>query len=1073
MPPETESTTLSADQHSNEEIGPNAKPRRWWLIGFLAIILLSLLALIILWSQRTIIADRYIQDYLDDLGLDASYEIIDLGTKRQHLRNIRVGNAQNPDILIDDLVVVTTPQLSGIAIDEIRLNGVRLFGEYKDDRLSFGALDQFIYTGSEEPPALPDLNINFDDVRAKIVTPYGAIGISASGAGHLLDGFEGDIGLIANTLAYDGCTLERPRAFLSVAIDALRPKIVGPVRLDNIDCGALGSGTQSGLASDIGAIQTNITISRNLDSAQFSAVGDIAQLFYKFGETDRLTSNRLDISMTGEVNAASIDGEAVLGLVSASTPWADIGNAQIDVALSEPAQFASIDDVAALALRYQLQADNITLNASSRAAIANAGDGLSDTPIGPLFQKMLPVLQRSAASSRLAASGRIDKGFALADTVTIREGNNRLISRIENVRYALSKSGLNGLEGMRFAFSHPQLPKLSGEWNNDGDARTIALTMQEYRAGKASLALGQTQLRFPSGSQDQLDIKGRIRLSGPLPGGEITNAIIPLSGKLVGGSRYFPNNGRCQRISFDRLKLATLSIADQKLSFCSKGAQPLLAYGAEGLSVNARSNAVEVNAKIGDSPLYLASDGVDIAYPAITSMNNVQVRIGEGDVATSLFASSIGLRGGSDFTGDFQGAEAFIGNIPLLLSDGSGTWGFAGSILSIASDDWTLSDRAEAPRFNPLQGRDISLVLEQGIIMAKGDLYAPQKAPKIASVDIVHDLGSAVGGADLNVPGIRFNEALQPSALTDLTIGIIALADGVVEGKGRIDWNSDAVSSSGKFSTDGLDFAAAFGPVKGLKGDIIFSDLLAFETPPDQIVTIDEVNPGIAAYDGVVRYQLLANQRVILQEAHWPFSGGDLSLEPTAFNLAIEEERELNFEMKGLDAAAFLTQFDFENLAATGRFDGRLPMRFNRAGGRIEGGRLTVGPKGGTLSYIGELTYEDLGAYGNFAFESLRDIRYRTLEVEMNGPLDGELVTRVRFDGLSQGESASRNFLTKQIAKLPIQFNINIRAPFFQLITSTRSLYDSAYVLDPVAAGIIKPKNGNNSEQDTQGKNSE
>lgn len=1068
MPPATESMTLSADQHNNEEIGADAKPRRWWLIGLLIIFLLAILTVIILWSQRTIIADQYIQDYLDDLGLDASYEIVDLGTKTQHLRNIRIGDPQNPDVLIDDLVVITTPQFSDIAIDEVRLNGVRLFGEYKDDRLSFGALDQFIYTGSEEPFALPDLNINFDDARAKIATPYGAVGVSASGAGHLLDGFEGDIGIIANTFAYNGCTIKRPRAFLSVAIDALQPKIVGPVRLDNMACDNIGA------SAGAGAIQTDITISRNLDSAEFSAVGDVAKLFYRLNKTDRLASYRLDINVVGEADAASLDGEAKLGLTSVSTPWADADNAKIDIALSEPAKFASIGDVAALALRYQLQADDITLNAPSRAAIANAGDGLTDTPIGPLWQKIVPVLRRSAASSRLAASGRIYEGLALADTLTIREGNNRLIARIDNVRYALSQNGLDGLQGLNFAFVHPQLPKLSGKWINDGNGRNIALTMPEYRAGKASMALGQTQLRILSGSMDQLAIKGRIRLSGPLPGGgSITNAIIPISGRLIGGESYFTENGRCQPISFERLRLSTLSIANQKLSFCPKGAQPLLAFGPEGLAVNARSNALKVNAKIGDSPLYFASDGVDIGYPADTMMNNVQVRIGEGDVATSLSATSIGLSGGADLIGDFQGAEAFIGNVPLLLSNGAGTWSFADAILSIASDDWTLSDRAEAPRFNPLQGRAISLVLEQGIITAKGDLYAPQKAPKIASVDILHDLGSGTGGADLNVPGIRFNEGLQPSALTDLTIGIIALADGLVEGAGRIDWNSDAVTSTGQFSTDGLDFAAAFGPVKGLKGDIIFSDLLALETPPGQIVTINEVNPGIAAYDGVVRYQLLANLRVILEDAHWPFSGGDLSLEPTTFNLAIEEERELNFDMKGLDAAAFLTQFDFENLAATGRFDGRLPMRFNRAGGRIEGGRLIVGPEGGTLSYIGELTYEDLGAYGNFAFQSLRDIRYRTLEVEMDGPLDGELVTRVRFDGLSQGESASRNFLTKQIAKLPIQFNINIRAPFFQLITSTRSLYDSAYVLDPVAAGVIKPKNNNNPEQDTQGNNSE
>jgi hypothetical protein len=55
----------------------------------------------------------------------------------------------------------------------------------------------------------------------------------------------------------------------------------------------------------------------------------------------------------------------------------------------------------------------------------------------------------------------------------------------------------------------------------------------------------------------------------------------------------------------------------------------------------------------------------------------------------------------------------------------------------------------------------------------------------------------------------------------------------------------------------------------------------------------------------------------------------------------------------------------------------------------------------------------------------------------------------VSMKGLSQGKLASRNFLTRQVAKLPLQFNINLRAPFYQLIGSLRSLYDSSYVSDP------------------------
>ena len=52
-------------------------------------------------------------------------------------------------------------------------------------------------------------------------------------------------------------------------------------------------------------------------------------------------------------------------------------------------------------------------------------------------------------------------------------------------------------------------------------------------------------------------------------------------------------------------------------------------------------------------------------------------------------------------------------------------------------------------------------------------------------------------------------------------------------------------------------------------------------------------------------------------------------------------------------------------------------------------------------------------------------------------------------------KGASRNFVTRRIAKLPLQFNVNLRAPFFQLITSFKSLYDPEYVRDPRSLGLL------------------
>ena len=120
-------------------------------------------------------------------------------------------------------------------------------------------------------------------------------------------------------------------------------------------------------------------------------------------------------------------------------------------------------------------------------------------------------------------------------------------------------------------------------------------------------------------------------------------------------------------------------------------------------------------------------------------------------------------------------------------------------------------------------------------------------------------------------------------------------------------------------------------------------------------------------------------------------------------------------------------------MSATGTFDGVLPMIFDAKGGRIEGGELNVREGGGTIAYVGEVTQENLGFWGNTAFQALKALRYKRLAIEMNGALAGDMITEVRFTGVSQGEGAKSNFLVRRLQKLPFVFNVRIQAPFRQL----------------------------------------
>jgi hypothetical protein len=312
-----------------------------------------------------------------------------------------------------------------------------------------------------------------------------------------------------------------------------------------------------------------------------------------------------------------------------------------------------------------------------------------------------------------------------------------------------------------------------------------------------------------------------------------------------------------------------------------------------------------------------------------------------------------------------------------------------------------------------------------------------------------------VGSAVLDVDALQFDHDLQPDSITPLALGVIANASGTVRGSGRIDWNDRAVTSQGTFSTSSLDFAAAFGPVQGLSGKIVFTDLLGMVTAPAQKFTIASVNPGIEVNDGEVVFEMQPGNVLKLEGAYWPYLDGSMVLDPTTFRIGEAETRRLTFHVEGFDAAKFIQHMNLANIAATGVFDGTLPMIFDQNGGRIEKGRLLSRAPGGNVSYVGQLTYQDMSPMANFAFDALKSIDYREMRVELDGPLQGEMITKVSFDGIRQGKSAKRNFITSRIAKLPIRFRVSLRAPFFKLVGSMRSLYDPAYVTDPRTLGLI------------------
>jgi hypothetical protein len=366
----------------------------------------------------------------------------------------------------------------------------------------------------------------------------------------------------------------------------------------------------------------------------------------------------------------------------------------------------------------------------------------------------------------------------------------------------------------------------------------------------------------------------------------------------------------------------------------------------------------------------------------------------------------------------------------------------------------TVADEMNPPRFYPLVSNDFHLTMIDNQIEAGGWLNDPETGTRVTEVAIDHSLRTGTGHASLAVPGITFTpDGYQPEQLTRLTTGVVALVDGTVNGQGRINWSRQGTTSTGSFSTTKMNLAAPFGPIEGLTTTINFTDMLGLVSAPGQEAHVDIIRTGIDVIDGNIRYQTLRDAHIRVESGRWPFMGGLLLLDDTILDFSKPSTKKLTFHVEGLDAQTFVQQMEFANIDATGIFDGVIPMEFDETGGRIVGGRLVARPPGGTLSYIGIVTEQSMGAYGKMAFDALKSLRYDKFNINLDGSLEGEFLAGIELDGIARNTARPKGiagYVIGQLAKLRFEFNINIRGPFRSLIGTARSFNDPSVLIQPI-----------------------
>jgi len=1006
-------------------------------LGLFVILILAVVALAIVYIWRKPIAENVLADELEKRGVQATYTLDRVGFRTQQVSNLVIGDPANPDLTARRAVIQIKIKWNGaVEVYRVAARGVRLKGKLlPDGKVSWGQIDKLLPPPTGKPFTLPDLTVDLKDATIALASPYGPMGFAVEGRGNLSGGFKGRLAMVSHRLRPGACTLDQFRALVRVGVVARRPQVEGPIGATSFACPA----------SDLRLTQPRMEIDSSFSEA-----------FGSFDGHGRLTVAAVEAGVNGlaGVNSnLSFKGKPtdILGRIDLSAQQARLADI-----LSQRTRFDGryrIQSVrGALTVLGKYGASSVALAPSLTAGLTDPLDSTRGTPLEPIARALSAAIRDAGRQFDVVGSLRLVNrsggGAVRIETANARSprGAHIEVGGGDGVTYYWP-SGRLRIDG-NVATSGGGLPdaRLALRQPRNGAPISGHADIAPMAAGGAKLTLAT--VRFAGRPDGWTQVSTVALLDGPISGGRVTGLRVPISGRFGAGGALRFGEG-CIATGFSSLSVGALRLGSTRLPLCPLDGAILRKAAGGPLAVGASTRNVRLRGSLGKSPFALDAARARFLDRNHFDASGVALRMGQAASPVIINAKTIdGNFSGTGTNGTFAGGDAVIGKVPLSLTEVAGKWQVRGGDLTV-DGGLLLSDRADPPKFYPLRSDDVHLTLADSMIRATGTLRHPASGTRISDVTIAHNLTTGDGNAVLDVPGITFGSALQPEELTRLTEGVIALVRGPLSGQGQIAWNGGGeVTSTGEFTVTDMDLAASFGPVTGLTSTIRFTDLLGLQTAAGQVATIESVNPGILVENGVLRYQLLPDQLVKIERGEWPFMGGRLVLQETILNFGRPTPKRLTFEVIGLDAKTFVDSMGFKEISATGTFDGVLPMIFDDEGGRIVGGRLDSRPGGGTLAYNGVVNRANLGMIGGLAFDALRDLRYKSMIIRLDGFLDGEFATRMTIEGVGLGNTSTQRFI-RSINKIPLTFNVTIKGPFRALIATAKSFRDPTQVIEP------------------------
>lgn len=1068
--------------------------RRWpfWLGLGLFLIILALLAA---WLLRTQIAHYAINNWCASQSLDCEVDIAELGLSGAKVTDvtIKTETGEIPLEAGEATVELDWPGLFKPQVTAIRVISPVIRGKYVEGEgsASFGGLEKL--GGGESSGPSPEFDV--EDARIELDTPAGLLVIHgrASGQMPMLLNFEADIDPVE--LETDGNRLVIREGHVDFSLVGIKLDGTAEFDLETAEFDDL-SATNIKLSANMAeGFRPGVNWTASADN--FSRPG----LSVEMAELEGSVALKPG---TGDDESSWLDSiaSATIEANAQRTSWNETSLGKSDLTLDvQRAKSGLLDTSYSLVIRDLIRPEITAASAtlSGDAALDpgfKAGDTsgdisfegagipapyraelLSNLNIGGPFEGHSRALRAGLSAALAEMEGgtgfdaKLDKSgyWSLVSTraLAIKSANGTSLSlSTENGRPAvnIADEGIE-LKGL-LTLTGPNLPQtvidLNRAWIDETSisVETGGVKLAPWTAGGLTLSaeLNELLLRRADGIP-RLQAVGEVTFDGGLYGLQVSDTRLFGGIDAAGGESLRVQTYKTNCLGLDSEGIATgggYAIEPVSLQLCPRDGRvvrPITGGSAGTIDLGAaevpfRSENTSGTLSLEKAVLDWSAaktarvnlTGSRMSLPMTIGEKTLSIAASEPDIAlkTTSPVSLIATTGISEFGGSLIPADIQLERLSLNSTLPSS--GIRGTAEAIGVE---ISDRGEDPLYMPLIG-DLSAEFQDGVMQLNGPITTRRAARTIADVSLTLDLLKLDGTATVATPDLTFQpRQFQPTALSERVRGFLSNARGTLKAEADFVIDGGKPSGTGWVSAEDFGFdTLRLGAVNDVDGRIEFTDIMSLTTAPGQEIRMGAINPGIELTNGVIRFQLTNGREATIEDARWPFAGGELFTGGSTWTVAGTRDV-IDITAQSLELTEIVKAFSLPDIEANGTVSGTFPVEIVGPNAFIRHASLTADSEGGTIAYTGEVA--DAAAASDervsLAFEALKDFRFSVLELGADGNLSGDMLITLRLVGRSP----------EVLDGAPFAFNIGIDSKLMQLIRTGQSMTSSDWLADVTA----------------------